>query len=107
VICTCHMGCGYGLDTTRPRTCPVHGWDDDAVFEAVRLAGIGLRDLAGWRERALAAEARVRNLEEAVGELVALMPHERVVATRPLSVVQPAGVGRPGLRTRPNQEDMP
>jgi hypothetical protein len=26
-----------------------------------------------WRERALAAEARVRNLEEAVGELVALV----------------------------------
>jgi hypothetical protein len=73
VICTCHMGCGYGLDTTRPRTCPVHGWDDDAVFEAVRLAGIGLRDLAGWRERALAAEARVRDLEETVGELVALV----------------------------------
>jgi hypothetical protein len=27
-----------------------------------------------WRERALAAEARVRDLEEAVGELLALMP---------------------------------
>jgi hypothetical protein len=30
--------------------------------------------LAPWRERALAAEARVRNLEETVGELVSLIP---------------------------------
>jgi hypothetical protein len=51
------------------RTCPCGGlsvW----VGDCWRCSA---RDVAGWRERALAAEARVRDLEETVGELVALV----------------------------------
>jgi hypothetical protein len=49
------------------RTCPCGGlsvW----VGDCWRCSGQNPRDVAGWRERALAAEARVRDLEETVGE---------------------------------------
>jgi hypothetical protein len=49
---------------------------DDAVRRALERREQPWGELtAPWRERALAAEARVRDLEETVGELLALMPH--------------------------------
>jgi hypothetical protein len=55
------------------RTCPCGGlsvW----VGDCWRCSGQNPRDVAGWRERALAAEARVRDLEDTVGELLELIP---------------------------------
>jgi hypothetical protein len=62
-----------------------HGWGDGgvsvypdetilahAVNDLARSSARVVLDWAEWRERALAAEARVRDLEETVGELVAL-----------------------------------
>jgi hypothetical protein len=41
-----------------------------AVNELARSSARVVLDFAEWRERALAAEARVRDLEETVGELL-------------------------------------
>jgi hypothetical protein len=59
----------------------VPGWGDGGVSNGGGFGSFKDRvrlewcrdDLREWRERALAAEARVRDLEETVGELVCLV----------------------------------